>query len=164
MWRLLGFCAALLLFEADAHAQEFKGSLVVTSTSGTCSQYNPVGQSYVVRWQPRNGTRPNSKFALFGNVDYGQSFELSNAEFDGTSRAVFYGSMYAGLGTVAAGSTNPPAVKVTFSSINRVPSATTTSTTTNFVNIQGVITNFDKFTFISGCNANFRMSLARQSP
>ena len=166
MRRLLISCCAVLFLPSIANASDiWRGEAVITSKSGVCDAYNPVGNIHAVRYLPRTANNgPDSVFAFFQNNAYGESFELTNGEFGSTAKAVRYGSLWATNDIIPANSTNPPAVKVAFTTVARTPVSATTSPSTTFIEVTGTIYNYDRFTFTNGCNANFRMALTRQSP
>jgi hypothetical protein len=119
----------------------------IVSSSGTCSPFNPAGNRYNVRFQPRqvlqNG--PNSRMGWF-NDDYVMSLETNNAPFDNTPRVVKFASIWTG-----AYSTSFP-VKVQFAG-----SPAIANNTVNFF-ANGTIQSFDAE---QGCNVVFRLVLTR---
>lgn len=163
--RLASLLALMIGTATPSIAQDiWAGDMFITGKSGNCSQYDPVGSHHYVRYLPRTtGNGTNAKFALFQNNNYAQSFVLSAREFDSTERAVVYTSLWADAGALSPHSTNPPAVKVAFSNIARTPSSTLTTPSTIFMQVTGVISNYDPWTFTRGCKVTFRMALGKST-
>jgi hypothetical protein len=140
---------ACLLASPVFAAAIWQGRVTITGQAGACPNYNPVGNHYVARFQPRNlsdnGT--NSRFAWFSD-DYAQSFQLDNASFDTTWRAVQFTSIWTDAGS-------PPfTTSVRF--LSQAPA--TILVNTNFINVVGQIANYD---FQQGCIVTFLLSLTR---
>lgn len=146
LWGILLYGA--LSCNAQAANAIWRGDAFITSITGTCAKYDPTGSHLHVRYLPRNlGTNgPDSRFALF-LPDYSQGFYLPNNAFSPTARTVQYKSIWDG-GAFSPGF--PVTVAFTATSPLQI------TATTQFLSIQGRITNYD---FMQGCTINFRMAL-----
>ena len=149
MKRLFALAVIFLatISQAQAAMVIWRGSFYISGKSGTCTAYDPTGDTYNVRFVPRNvGTNgPDSRFSLFKDF-YAQSFRLVNGSFSSTAKTVQFASIWDSVGSPGF------SVKVQFNT----QSPTTIAATTNFIHVQGVITNYD---WMLGCSVNFRMSL-----
>ena len=156
-----------LVMSSAAYAQDtWRGMMVIKSATAGCQDIG-AGSEFTVRYAPVTvGNGDTSKLALFSQFqgsDWAQTFELKGREFDGTLRPVALTSIWTGAKYVSPTSTNPPAVKVAFSSIKRTPNARETTAATEFLQVTGSISNFYPL-FYNGCTVSFRMALSRTEP
>ncbi len=128
-------------------APRYDGALVVFAKSGTCPDYNPVGEQMFVRFRPGGiGDNPaNTGFTFkWGNGGYSLTVPgaITNSFKTGTLTSMFD---YAGTGLA----------DIKFSS--QIPA--TILTTTQWVYAVGSITDFDGMV---GCTVTFRMSAVKR--
>ena len=168
MKRLLLALSAILLFTSThANARDIWRGMMVIKTSTSGCQDIVAGSEFTVRYSPKTPDNGNnskiSLFSQFSGSDWAQSLELLGREFDSTLRPVEVASIWAGPRGITSTSTNPPAVKVAFSTIKRTPGANKTTAATEFLEISGSIADFYSI-YYSNCNVTFRMALVRAEP
>lgn len=164
---LFSLSVLFIAMSSHAYAQDiWRGMMVIKTATSGCQDIVP-GSEFSIRYSPKttdNGN--NSKLALFAQFqgsDWAQSLELSGKEFDGTLRPVELTSIWSGPRGLSSTSTNPPAVKVAFSTIKRTPGAAKTTAATEFLQVSGSMTNFYPI-YYTDCNVTFRMGLVRAEP
>ena len=164
---LFSLTALAITMSSNAYAQDtLRGTMVIKTVTNGCQDII-VGSEFNVRYAPKTTENGNDSklalFAQFSGSDWAQSLTLAGREFDGTLRPVDVVSIWAGARSLASTSTNPPAVKVAFSSVKRTPGANNTTAATEFMQVSGSITNFYPL-YYTNCNVTFRMSLVKATP
>lgn len=129
----------------------FEGGAVINSSSGTCSE-DPTGSRYQVRYQPAGvGDNGSSSAFAFFQLTNAMTFELEGSGFVvGSYKTVK--NYFIHYGTSVSALT----VNVKFTG----QSPTTVTTSTKFLSIVGIITNFDE---MSGCAVKFSMALTQRT-
>lgn len=137
------------LFPQGATAQvRFEGFATITGFAGTCADYDPTGDEFVVRYRPGGltGNPANSGLSFFSPT--GAYNYMPNGGFSGNFKPVTENEIFDYHGT-------QPDSQVRFTS--QTPA--NVNATTSFINVSGQIENFD---FMAGCRVRFIMSVAKR--
>ncbi len=140
--------AAAIATPSSAQSVRFEGFMTITGATGTCTDYNPTGDEALVRYRPGGvGSNPaNSGLSFFYPV--GAYNYVPTGKFTGTFKAVQETEIF-------EYASNQPDSRVRFDT----QQPATVTTTTNFINVTGAIENYD---WMTGCVAQFAMSVTRR--
>jgi hypothetical protein len=152
MKRLLATTLLCVAAIAPAQAAKFSwiGSVQITSTSGSCPDYDPTGETGIAHFMPElAGTdNPSGSRITWVQGVWAQHYELGSGLFDTTAKQVT--ATY--MGRLLYDDTSAP---VTVKFIKQVPA--TVSTLTKGIFIVGQIKTFDGMPL---CVVNFEMGLS----
>ena len=155
--RLAGIILALALWTitvstADARIR-FEGHFLIKAKSGTCNDYDPVGNRGNVHFQPVIAGEPNqtsrARFVLYEDL-HAKGYALkTNGNFTTSFKAVDTIYTSDGFGP-------DDSVANVFVRFTTQPAITNT---TNFISVVAQVQNFD---FMPGCTVNVHMTLLKR--
>lgn len=146
---LASMFAFTLTTAAEAAPSVWRGDAFIVSSAGNCTNYNPAGGRYHVRYVPAN-VGENSTDSAFAwlSLDFAQGYYLANAAFSITPQKTSRRTVYDGI----PGKLEAAAPMVSFD--KQTP--TLVKPSSKFITIEGTIANYDSMT---GCTIKFRMAL-----
>lgn len=130
-------------------APRYQGAMVIFASTGTCADYDPVGEQLSVRFRPGGvGDNPaNTGFTfIWGNGGYGLTVpgRITSVAKTGSLTSLFDYGNTGGTATIRFTSQVPAVIQPTTASVFAI----------------GELTDFDGMT---GCTASFRMSAVKRT-
>jgi hypothetical protein len=127
----------------------YMGGFTIVAASGTCTDYDPVGERLQARFTPS------------GIADNGGRSSLSLFQFDGAQNYVIdgrFGPKFKTVGyTVIYDFADQPTPKSSLRFTSQSPAKL--SPTTDFITVEGQIQNYN---YMKGCTVDFRLALTRR--
>ena len=151
---LCGLVLALCMAATTAEAARvrYEGAFIIKKKSGTCANYNPVGNSGRVNFEPQvagSDNGPGSELFLYEGI-FGKSFDLENGLFNTNFKEVAWHSTGQSVFT-------DPAIIVRVRFKSQKPA--TIKAGTNFITAVAEVENFD---FQVGCIVTIHLALIKR--